>query len=541
MNSPRSRRCLLLAALFAGLGTLATAARLNVLMLVADDLRPELACYGADFIRSPNLDRLAAAGVRFDRAYCQYAICGPSRASLLTGLRPDTLKIEDIDTFFRHTVPEVVTLPQYFKEHGYRAIYFGKVFHAGQTDDDHSWSANSAGHERREGGEYQLPASRAEVQRRRTAAIAAYGSAGIDGLAGGPAWEAADAPDNAYPDGRTAEAAVAALHELKTAGQPFFLAVGFHKPHLPFVAPKKYFDLYDPATLPLAVLDHAPADAPSLARHSSLELRTRTGVPAAGPIDEAIARELRRAYAACTSFVDAQVGRVLAELDALGLRENTIVIFWGDHGWHLGEFGIWGKATDHEVATRAPLLVSAPGRKARGLGSSALVEFVDVYPTLCELAGLPVPGGLEGTSLVPLLDEPARPWKTAAFSQFPVPALREWAARPLSPAMRKTFFGPLMDEVEARLRREHGARYDQGIFEREIMGYTMRTDRYRFTAWVDRRDPTAEPYALELYDHTVDPQETVNLARQPAQREVVAQLRRQWLAGWRAAKPAGPS
>lgn len=506
-------------------------ARPNVLFIAVDDLRPELGCYGTDHIKSPNLDRLAARGTRFDRAYCQYAICGPSRASLLTGLRPDTLKIDHIDTLFRTTVPDVVTLPQHFKQHGYTATYFGKIFHAGQTDDALSWSPRLKlpPSKRSSGGEYQLPESRAIVQQRRAAAVKQFGETGaLGGITAGPAWEAADAPDNAYPDGRTTDDALAALRQLK--GRPFFLGVGFLKPHLPFVAPKKYFDLYDPATLPLAANDRPPVGGPAIARHSSFELRTRAGVPTAGPIDAATSRQLMHAYAACVSFVDAQIGRLLAELDTLGLRENTIVVVWGDHGWHLGEHGLWGKATNYEIATRVPLIVSAPGATAHGRATRALVEFVDVYPSLCELAGLPLPPHLAGRSFAPLLAQPDLPWKQAVFSQFPSPALREWAARPLSPEMRGTFFGPLMAEVEAQLRREHGGRYNQELFERHLMGYSLRTDRYRFTTWVDRRNPEGEPYAVELYDHERDPHERTNLAALPENRALVARLRAQWLA-----------
>lgn len=543
LSRPAFSRCALLVwALCRVLTPDASAARPNVLFIAVDDLRPELRCYGAEYVKSPNIDRLAARGILFERAYCQYAICGPSRASLLTGLRPDTLKIEDIDTYFRNTVPDVVTLPQHFKANGYTAVYYGKVFHARQEDQARSWNQRPAGTEpvHDAGGEYQLPENRALVRERREAALKQFGSTGIDGLASGPAWEAADRPDSDYGDGRTTDAALLAMKKLSDAGKPFFLAVGYRKPHLPFIAPKRYFDLYDAARMPLASPAHPPEGAPGVALHQSFELRTRSNIPSNGPISDELARELRRAYAACTSFVDAQVGRLLSRLDELGLAGNTIIVFWGDHGWHLGEQGMWGKATDYEAATRAPLIVAAPGAEGNGRKSPALVEFVDVYPTLCELAGLPIPASLEGTSFAPLLNAPARSWKKAAFSQFPAPALREWAARPLSTGMRRTFFGPLISAVETQLRHEYGARHDQAVFDHDVMGYTMRTDRYRFTVWVDRRQPTGEPYSIELYDHRVDPGETRNITAAPENAALAADLRAQWLQGWRMAGPERP-
>ena len=500
----------LLICVFASLLEASAADRPNVLFIAIDDLRPELGCYGNKDVQTPHLDKLAVTGLRFDRAYTQYAICGPARACIMTGLRPDTLKIEEIDTYFRDTVPDVVTLPQQFKANGYESVYVGKVFHGTQTDDTLSWSRpiKVPG----KGQEYKLPESLATMTQRKEEAVSKYGAtAQLQGMSAGPAWEGADAADSDYPDGRTADAAIAALRQLK--GKPFFFGVGFIKPHLPFVAPKKYFDLYDPAKLTLTNTPNAPQDAPTIARHSSFELRTRTKVPTTGPIDEATSRELLRAYYACTSFVDAQIGRVLAELDALGLRDNTIIVVWGDHGWHLGEYGIWGKATNYEVAVRAPLIVSTPKMIAAGNGSKALVEFVDVYPTLCELAGLPLPKHLEGRSFVRLLADPDQEWKDAAFSQFPSPALREWAARPLSPAMRGTFFGPVIAEVEAKLKQEHGERYNAELFDNHLMGYSIRTDRYRYTAWLDRRSPAIEPLAEELYDHEADPQEKTNVAK----------------------------
>lgn len=500
----------------ASLGLAALAAeRPNILFIAIDDLRPELGCYGVSAVKSPHLDKLASEGRLFDRAYCQYPICGPSRASLLTGLRPGTLKIDEIGTYFRNTVPDAVTLPQYFKQHGYESLYIGKVFHPGQTDDANSWSrpVPLPGKGGYNAGQYKLPESDAIVKQRRDEALAKYGPESLrEGLGGGPAWEAADAPDSEYLDGRVADGAIATLKELKGDGKPFFLGVGFHKPHLPFVAPKKYFDLYDPSKIELTKVRNAPTNGPTIAVHSSFELRSRTLVPTEGPIDDATSRELLRAYYACTSFIDAQIGRVIAALDKLGLRENTIIVVWGDHGWHLGEYGIWGKATDYEVSARVPLIVWTPDMAQRGETTRGLVEFVDVYPTLCELAGLPIPSELEGRSFVPELKDPAAPGKAAAFSQFPSPALREWAARPLSPAMRQTYFGPVIAAVEAKLKQEHGDRYDADLFSNHLMGYSMRTDRYRFTAWLDDRDPSAPPLAVELYDQQTDPNETINIA-----------------------------
>jgi len=424
-------------------------------------------------------------------------------------------------------------LPQYFKHHGYETVYLGKVFHPGQTDDEISWSrrlhlpgssTDNSGVGEPQTHEYKLPASLAVVKQRTEAALAKYGPrANLQGMSCGPAWEAADLPDNAYLDGRIADGAIAELRELKAAGRPFFFGVGFHKPHLPFVAPKKYFDLYDPATLPLTAAPNPPAGAPAIAVHHSYELRTRTGLPADDTFSPATSREILRAYDACVSFSDAQIGRVLAELDALGLRENTIIVLWGDNGWHLGEQGMWGKATDYDVATRVPLIVSVPGLSATGRTAPGIVELVDVYPTLCELAGLPVPPQLAGRSFVPLLRDPGHAGKEAAFSQFPSPALREWAARPFSPAMGD-LFAPAIHDVETRLQREQGPRYDLDLFTNHLMGYTVRTDRYRYTVWVDRRAPTAEPFASELYDHASDPNETVNVVRQPRYSDQVRTL-----------------
>jgi arylsulfatase A-like enzyme len=315
----------------------------------------------------------------------------------------------------------------------------------------------------------------------------------------GPAWEAPDVADNVLCDGKTADRAIRRLGKFKEQRTPFFLAVGFLKPHLPFVAPKRYHDLYPLESIELPSNRFPPKDCPRLALTNSPELRGYSDVPDTGPIPEDLMRRLIRAYRACASYTDAQVGRLLDELDRLGLRENTVVVLWGDHGWHLGEHDIWGKMTTFEIATRVPMIISAPGQKQAAAKTDALSEFVDIYPTLCELCELSLPERLEGTSLVPVMNEPGRPWKTAAFSQYPRPG-----GIPL----------------EDRIRQ---------------MGYSMRTDRYRYTEWRNRK--TGKVLARELYDYETDPQGNVNIANDPANKELVERLGRQLSEGWRGARP----
>ena len=498
----------------------------NVLFIAVDDLRPELGCYGHELVRSPNIDRLARQGTRFDRAYCQMAICSPSRASLMTGLRPDSAGVVDNVTYFRDTVPDVVTLPQHFRSHGYETVYIGKIYHGAMRDEEKSWSRKAVYVKpsyRWDVGGYQLAENQALVKRRREEVKLQYGQVELGGLACGPAVESADVPDDAYQDGRSTNAAIATLRQLK-GKQPFFLAVGFHKPHLPFVAPKKYWDLYDPKQIDLAENPFAPRDAPSVAMHCSFELRVRHGVPKSGAIPDEMARDLIHGYLACVSYVDAQIGRIISELQRLGLRDNTAIMLWGDHGWHLGEHTLWGKATNFEIATRCPLIVSSPHAKRDSRSSDTLVELLDMYPSLCELAGLPVPEHVEGESFVPILRNNARRGKSAAFSQFPCPALREWAAMPLSPAMRGTFFGRLVRSLEQKLQAEAPDRYSEDLYNNHLMGYSMRTDRYRFTIWLDVRNPDADPIATELYDHREDPDENNNVAHNPVNAPLIRKL-----------------
>jgi arylsulfatase A-like enzyme len=417
--------------------------RMNVLFIAVDDLRNELGCYGVPGIHTPNIDRLAASGTAFDRAYCQQAVCSPSRTSLLTGCRPDTTKVYDLVTHFRKHLPDVVTLPQHFKNHGYFTRSVGKIYHSG-LDDERSWSEPPAQAGR---PTYFLKENR-DLVARRTAAAAdkkfATPSARSNATKG-PAYECADVPDNAYSDGAIADAAIAMLRQAKD--KPFFLAVGFLKPHLPFVAPKKYWDLYRRDEVPVAPNPFAPKDAPKIALTDWGELRAYEDVPRVGSLTNEQARTLKHGYYACVSYMDAQVGRVLAELDRLGLREHTVIVLWGDHGWKLGEHGAWCKHTNFENDTHAPLICRAPGQKAPGRHAKGLVEFVDIYPSLCELAGLPLPSHLEGTSFAPLLNAPEQPWKTAAFSQYP----RGGGCHGLFHADR-----PLSPDALAQPRRQRG-------------------------------------------------------------------------------------
>ena len=467
----------------------AAAEKLNVLFIAIDDLRPELGCYGQP-VKSPHIDRLASQGMLFERAYVQVALCMPSRVSMLTGRRPDTTGVVDFSVRFRSVLPDVVTLPQHFRNNGYHAAALGKIFH---NDDKTSWSEPLFKSQRAE-DDYHTDFGRkvmawTKEDHRRLTYVWDLG----DGITktkrpGGLPWEAPVIPDNAVRDGQLADAAVARLQKLKD--RPFFLAVGFHKPHLPFIAPKKYFDLYDRDAIEPAKNPFPPKDAPKYATYNWNDLRHYYGIPDVGPVSAEQARDLKHAYYACVSFVDAQVGRVLAELDRLKLREKTVVVLWGDHGWQLGEHGMWDKHSNFETSTRIPLIVSAPGFKPGR--TRALVESVDLYPTLAELAGLSLDSDLEGHSFVQLLGDPDRDWKTAAFSQY----------RRVIPGYGKIARG---------------------------MGYSMRTDRYRLTEW---RVPGTDFREYELYDHHADPQENVNLANRPSHVQLLSSLLTQLRQGW---------
>lgn len=517
--------------------------RPNVLFIAVDDLRPEIGAYGSDIAITPNMDKLASEGLLFENAYCQQAICSPSRASLMTGARPETIGVFENYTYFRDANPDIITLPQHFKNNGYETVYTGKIYHGRFTDTTLSWSREPAVDNVKfkkpdYPGAYATKKNQ-EIYKKNQAAIRAkYSSVSHYALGRGPAYEMAEVEDHEYLDGYHTELAIATLEDMiaKDDGKPFFLGLGFRLPHLDWNAPKKYWDLYDRESIPMATRDEAPKDGAAMGLHASFELRVRHGIPKSGAIEGELAKTLKHAYLASVSYVDAQIGKMLSALERTGQRENTIIILWSDHGWHLGDMGVWGKATNYEIATRVPLLIWTPNmpESSRGQRTNALVELVDMYPTLTELAGLELPGHLEGQSFVPLLANPKKRWKKAAFSQFPNPALREWAANPLTSEMRETYFGPLIEEVEDKIIQQQGEKWNRELFENQLMGYSMRTERYRFIAWKDRTHPTLTPIYVELYDHRTDPAETRNIAE--AHPDLVTELTGQLQRGWRGSR-----
>ncbi len=484
--------------------------RPNILFIAVDDLRPELGCYGSKLVRSPNIDRLASTAVTFTRAYCQQAVCNPSRASLMTGLRPDTIGVWDLRTDFRRNKPDAVTLTQQLIAHGYRAVGIGKIFH-NNIQDPVSWSEpkmNVEGYPFDPDAVYREPKNVEWIERKKQDLIAKGDLRRIDPFGKWyikhVATECVDVPDDAYFDGAQTTVAIAKLGELAQGNRPFFLAVGYYRPHLPFNAPKKYWDLYDRDAIGLAPNPGWPQGAPIMAVNTAREIRgytdfRRVPIPHDGSMSDAQAKLLRHGYLASVSYVDAQVGRLLESLDKLDLARNTIVVLWGDHGWKLGEHNSWCKMTNFEIDTRVPLIVRLPGAAENGKRCSRLVEFVDIYPTLCELTGVPLRPELEGTSLAPLLADVKRSWKKAVFSQF----LREgiWIA-------------------------PDGVAY---------MGRSIRTSRYRYVEWTKK--DSDEVVARELYDHVTDAEENRNIVDLPVAREVIADLAAQLRAGWRAAVP----
>ena len=462
--------------LFALSSSLFSATKPNVLLICVNDLKPLLGCYGDKIVKSPNIDRLAARGIVFEKAFCNQAVCSPSRNALLTGLRPQSLGIYELSTNFRKSAPDAVTLPQHFKANGYRAEGLGKIFHVGHgnVNDEASWSVP---HFSPKTISYSLKENNPPTSTREQALFENKTEAWK--LPRGAPTESADVPDNAYSDGAIADEAIKRLAAAKQQPDaPFFLAVGFLKPHLPFVAPKKYWDLYDPASFKLPELKQAPEGAPEFAPTTWGELRQYKDMPESGPLTDEQTRHLIHGYHAATSYMDAQLGKVLDALDANGLAQNTIIVLWGDHGWHLGDHGMWCKHTNYEQAAHIPLIVVAPGIGG-GQRTQALVESCDIYPTLAELTNLPAPQQGDGHSFASVLKNPASRVRDHAIHVYP---------------------------------RSAG-----------LIGRAIRTQRHRLVEW-KKPGEAPETAILELYDYEADPAETKNLAT--SQPEVVAEIRK---------------
>lgn len=429
----------------------------NVLFIAVDDMNNDLGCYGSEIVQSPNIDALAKRGLKFERAYCQFPLCSPSRTSLMTGLRPDTTRTFDLQYHFRQGLPDAVTLSQLFMNNGYYAARVGKIYHYGNPgdigtnglDDPASWQEriNPAGRDK--------TVLENDIIRLSKGGLGASISLLADKTGS----------DEEHTDGKVATEAIRLLETHKDG--PFFLAVGFYKPHCPYIAPQKYFDLYAPdkITLPdIAAGFRNTVPKPALA---STNPWPYVGVTP----DEA--RQGKLAYYAAISFVDAQIGRVLGALDRLALRDNTIIVFWSDHGYHLGEHGLWFKQSCFEEDARVPLIIAPPQFKNAGQNCSRTVELLDIYPTLADLAGLPAPADLQGASLRPLLENPAAAWNRAAYTQV-----------------------------------------QRGGFP----GHSVRTERWRYTQWDFGNK------GVELYDHENDPHELKNLADDPQFAPILAEL-----------------
>jgi iduronate 2-sulfatase len=438
--------------------------RKNVLFIASDDLNTCLSCYGHPVVRTPNIDRIARQGVRFDRAYCQYSLCSPSRSSLMTGMAPDTTGVYDLQRHFRETLPDVVTLPQLFQKNGYFTARAGKIYHYGVPgqigtsglDDPPSWNKfvnpNGVDHTKEE-------------------ALLTFSTPQRTALGSSVAYHASSEPDEKHTDGMVAEAIIETMMERRN--EPWFLAAGFYRPHCPYIAPAKYFD-----QIPLDRVELIPFDEAEM--HMAPLWAYFNSDPNMGMTPEQ-RRNGMRAYFAAIEFMDAQVGKLLNTLERLKLANDTVIVFWGDNGYQPGEHGQWMKQTNFEAAARIPMIMSAPGNRAKGRGCSRTVELLDIYPTLAEVCGLEhTPANLQGRSVTPLLENPNARWDAPAISQME--------------------------------RRQP---------QRRVMGYSLRNERYRYTEWELGNEGD------ELYDYEKDPREVHNVAADPAMSDIKAQLRDQ--------------
>jgi len=489
----------------------------NVLFISIDDLRTSLGVYEDTIVISPNIDRLASEGITFRETFCQSAVCAPSRASLMTGVRPDSTRVWHLGDKFREINPQAVTMPQYFSNNGYHTVNIGKIFH-NYMPDSISWDEPDLRPARylkkdwlkRDGETFYISEEVNKSQkRRRDSLLNLKPIRYADGWNTGPAWEAADVHDTLYYDGAQTELAKKTLTRLSRSNKPFFMGLGYFRPHLPFAVPKKYWDMYDPANMPLSNNPEVPEGAPLHSMNSMYELRSYDGFKHIGHptssyrMSEDTIRTLRHGYYASVSYVDALIGDLISHLKQIGIYENTIIVIWGDHGWKLGDHNSWGKMTNYNIDLKVPVIIRSPDQKHRGTQTNAITELVDLFPTLCDLAGITIPDYMQGTSLVPLIENPKLKWKNAAFSQF--------HRRP---------------KVSA-----DGKRY---------MGYSLNTQKYHYIEWYKWNHKTGtkgELKNIELYDRENDPFEKVNIAQKQELSEIKKELAIQLSNGWRRALP----
>lgn len=495
--------------------------RPNILFLSIDDLRPDLGCYGNTEIKTPNIDALATSSMLMLNTHCQAAVCAPSRASTLLGYRPDSTRVWHLGDKFREINPNAVTMPQYFNKAGYYTVNIGKIFH-NYMPDSISWDEpdlrpapyNTKAYENRDAETFyyseeakaiQVKAREPLIEKSRGKKIYA------DGWARGPAVENTELPDSIYYDAMQTQLALKTIDRIKNNAQPFFMGLGFYRPHLPFVAPKKYWDMYPKGSVSAAANPRLPENVPVMSANSNYELRSYTtahkiGRPEDAPLPEKYADSLKRGYYASVSFIDACVGKLVEGLKERNLYENTIIVLWGDHGWKLGDHNGWGKQTNFYIDTHVPLIIKPANQKA-GKRITALSELVDIFPTLCDLAGVEKADYFQGTSLLPVFDNPNIEWKDAVFTQF---------------------------------RRRKRISKDGN----EYMGYSMQTKQHHYIEWYlwdNIKKEKGVLSAAELYDHKVDPYETKNIADDSENKEVINQLSKQLAKGWRAALPKNRS
>lgn len=489
----------------------------NILFVSIDDLRPTLGAYGDTIAITPNIDQIASEGMTFRQTFTQVAVCAPSRASLMTGLRPDSTRVWHLGDKFRNINPQAVTMPQYFSKFGYHTVNLGKIFH-NYMPDSISWDEpdlRPAQYKRqdwlkRDGETFYVSKEVSASQLiKRDSLLKLRPIRYADGWNTGPAWEAAAVHDTMYYDGAQNELAKKTLTRLAKNDKPFYMGLGYFRPHLPFAVPKKYWDLYDPAKIPLASNPNVPTNAPGHTMNSMYELRHYDGFNKIGhpqssyKMEQDTARILKHGYYASVSYVDALLGNLVAHMKKIGIYENTIIILWGDHGWKLGEHNSWGKMTNYNIDLKVPMIIRYPGQKNRGAQTFEITELIDMFPSLCELAGIKIPDYLQGTSFVPLIENPELQWKSAAFSQF--------HRRP---------------KVSA-----DGNRY---------MGYSINTIEYHYIEWYSWDPKTGTKGELkntELFDRANDPYETVNISEEPKLSKVVEDLSEQLENGWEKATP----